>query len=89
MLYNGIATINLLHWQISGELLFIVIIRGAHNFFGPIAGTPIYFALRNSLKIITNHRNLFYILFLLLVHFALEGSMVFADKKVRSVFNVD
>jgi branched-chain amino acid transport system permease protein len=73
-IYLGLATPDLLNWTLSGELLFIVILGGARTFFGPVAGTVIYFSLEEGIRTFTDRWQFFVgLLFLLLVHFAPKG----------------
>lgn len=89
-IYLGIANPDLLHWSISGEFLFIVILGGAHTFFGPVVGSVIYYTLRETITTITDRWQFFVgLLFLLLVHFAPEGFVVLLYDKGRSVFTDD
>jgi branched-chain amino acid transport system permease protein len=89
-IYLGIASPNLLNFALSGELLFIIILGGAHTFFGPVVGTVIYFALEEGMRQFTDRWQFFVgLLFLLLVHFAPKGVLGSLRETGQRLFSGD
>lgn len=63
-----------LHWSISGEFIFMIILGGVHQLLGPIIGATMFFALEELFGMFTDRRFLFVgILLIVLVLYAPDG----------------
>ncbi|WP_133675580.1 branched-chain amino acid ABC transporter permease [Aquamicrobium defluvii] len=65
---------HIMSWQMSGEVLFIVIIGGSQAFFGPLLGAAFYVLLKSFLSTLTDsYMMIFGIMFVLVVAFFKGG----------------
>ncbi|MGO9698993.1 MAG: branched-chain amino acid ABC transporter permease [Xanthobacteraceae bacterium] len=51
----GLADPELVYWTQSGQLVFMVVLGGSTNFFGPIVGTLAYTLLQDQLQSLTQY----------------------------------
>jgi branched-chain amino acid transport system permease protein len=51
----GLADPELVYWTHSGQLVFMAVLGGASNFFGPIAGALAYTLLQDQLQSLTQY----------------------------------
>lgn len=76
-IYLSIVSLQTLHWLLSGEVNFWVILGGVHTFVGPILGTAVYLLLKEwSTALTENWRIPVGILIMAIVLFAPEGLLV-------------
>jgi branched-chain amino acid transport system permease protein len=65
---------HIMSWQMSGEVLLIVIIGGSQAFFGPLVGAAFYVLLKSFLSTLTDsYMMIFGIMFVLVVAFFKGG----------------
>lgn len=85
-IYLSIVTLKTLHWLLSGEVNFWVILGGLHTFAGPILGTAVYLALRDwSTALTENWRIPVGLVIVVIVLFAPEGLLV----KIRNYLQTE
>lgn len=73
---NGFVSPTMLSWQMSGELMVIVILGGVGRLYGPLAGTVLFVMMETLLGGLTEYWKLFLGLVLLgVVLFARHGVM--------------
>lgn len=83
-LYLGFAGPDHLHWVISAELLFIVMLGGAFNLLGAIVGAGIFLGLRSGLSNFFTWWQLpIGILLIVIIIFSPEGITGLIKKKVK------
>ena len=58
-LFSSMATPEFLHWSFSAKPVIMSIIGGAWNFFGPMIGAAIFFALEQFIKMYTDNWMIF------------------------------
>lgn len=82
---NSVGT-NMLSWQLSGEIMVIVILGGVGRLFGPLAGAILFVGLETQIGAQTEHWQLFLGLILLAVVLFARGGLIGAlAGKVRHV----
>jgi branched-chain amino acid transport system permease protein len=52
---NAFASPGMMSWQISGELIVMVVLGGLGSVFGPLLGAMVFIGLEETLKIYTSH----------------------------------
>ncbi len=58
-LFSSMATPDFLHWSFSAKPVIMSILGGAWNFFGPMVGAAIFFALEQFIKMYTDNWMIF------------------------------
>ncbi len=58
-IFSNMATPEFLHWSFSAKPVLMAIIGGAWNFFGPMIGAMIFFALEQFIKMYTENWMIF------------------------------
>jgi branched-chain amino acid transport system permease protein len=71
---------DLMHWTISGELIFMVVLGGMGTLFGPVSGTLVFLFLSEFLSNITEKWHLIFGPFLILV-------VLFAHRGIDAIFD--
>lgn len=83
-IFLSIVTLQTLHWLLSGEVNFWVILGGLHTFVGPILGTGVYIVLRDwSTELTSYWRIPVGLLIVLIVLYAPEGMLL----KIRQILS--
>ena len=59
VLHLRIASIDLLHWSTSADVVMMTLLGGAANFLGPFVGAGIFLVLQSELDRITEYWSLF------------------------------
>ncbi|MEM1275723.1 MAG: branched-chain amino acid ABC transporter permease [Pseudomonadota bacterium] len=72
---NSVGT-NMLSWQLSGEIMVIVILGGVGRLFGPLAGAILFVGLETQIGSATEHWQLFLGLILLTVVLFARGGLI-------------
>lgn len=54
-IYLNFVGLSTLHWVLSGEVNFFVLLGGIHSFGGPVIGTIVYFFLSDGISAFTRH----------------------------------
>lgn len=76
-LFLSIVSLQTLHWLLSGEVNFWVILGGLHTFVGPLLGTAVYVVLKETSSQLTSlWRMPVGALIILMVLYAPEGMLV-------------
>lgn len=84
-IFLSIVTLQTLHWLLSGEVNFWVILGGMHTFAGPILGTAVYLVLRDwSTAVTENWRIPVGLVIVFIVLFAPEGLLVKIREYLRT-----
>jgi branched-chain amino acid transport system permease protein len=80
----GLADPELAYWTHSGNLVFMTILGGFGNFFGPILGAFVFIGLQNEMMSITQYWRFAMGIILILIVIALpQGLMGLLQKRVR------
>lgn len=80
--FLNVVGLNTLHWQLSGEVNFWVLLGGVNTFVGPVIGTGLFLLLRDTISVWTSHWQLpVGLLFIAIVLFFPEG--LIGDLKER------
>ena len=81
---------HVMAWQMSGELLLIVIIGGSQAFFGPLLGAAFYVLLKSFLSTLTDsYMMIFGIMFVLVVAFfkgGIAGFLAVSFGRLQNLF---
>jgi branched-chain amino acid transport system permease protein len=81
---NRFVSPSMLSWQMSGELIVLIILGGKARLFGPVAGAIVYVLFEFALGGITEHWQFFLGLILLgVVLFARQGLLGLVAGKAR------
>lgn len=82
----GLADPELAYWTHSGNLVFMTILGGFGNFFGPLLGAFVFIGLQNELMSITQYWRFALGIILILIVIALpRGLMGLLDKRSKPV----
>ena len=73
---NRFVSPSMLSWQMSGEIMVLVILGGTARVFGPVAGAILFVALEHSLGGISDYWHIFLGALLLLVVLFARGGVV-------------
>jgi branched-chain amino acid transport system permease protein len=80
----GLADPELAYWTHSGNLVFMTILGGFGNFFGPLLGAFVFIGLQNELMSVTQYWRFALGVILILIVIALpRGLMGFLEKRGR------
>ncbi|MEM8840910.1 MAG: branched-chain amino acid ABC transporter permease [Pseudomonadota bacterium] len=74
--WNNSAGTNMLSWQLSGEIMVIVILGGVGRLFGPLAGAILFVGLETQIGGMTPHWKLYIGLVLLGVVLFARGGLI-------------
>jgi branched-chain amino acid transport system permease protein len=81
---TGLADPGLAYWVQSGTLVFMLLLGGFKNFFGPLVGALTFTVLQDQIMSITQYRRFFFgALLALIVIFAPQGLMGLLDRRGR------
>ena len=76
-------TVDLLHWAMNGEVIFVSIVGGVGTFFGPIVGAAFFLLLHDLLQVVFTRWEL--VVGLILVFFILffnQGIVGYVENRV-------
>lgn len=76
---------DMMHWRLSGELIFMVILGGMGSLIGPVAGALVFLLLSEFLSNITEHWHIIFGPFLILVVLFARGGIdgMFGSREPR------
>ena len=76
---------DMMHWRLSGELIFMVVLGGMGSLIGPVAGALVFLLLSEFLSNITEHWHIIFGPFLILVVLFARGGIdgMFGSREAR------
>lgn len=88
-IYLNIVSLATLHWLLSGEVNFWVLLGGVNSFVGPVLGAGVYYYARDTLATMTDFWQLpVGLLFIAIVLFLPEGIIPTMKEKMTERLNL-
>jgi branched-chain amino acid transport system permease protein len=78
----GIVPLDTIHWLISGDIVFMALVGGIGNFYGPIIGAAVYIWLSESLSVMWARWPLMLGVAFIIVVFFFRGGCVEAGERI-------